>query len=243
MLLNLLPWYEISMVWEYYLKIEDRFPGFDTRDYINLKKLKEYIQYQWIDQTCPKFLSVFGTKISTTNGPERFNKKLNSSVGGSKPNIWKFLDVMNKVLDEASLDLATLEANQEITRTRARISDENLNHRLEAENRYNTDRNFSAVCFIEFMAEKWGTKYFENIQAEYDDQNLVQQVNEEPIQTNTDLCVLCSNPRNGTTNWGFLHNGEVHHNYCETCKDTLDKKPGDLCPLCDSPIDLVVKMS
>jgi hypothetical protein len=35
---------------------------------------------------------------------------------------------MNKVLDEASLDLATLEANQEITRTRARISDENLNH-------------------------------------------------------------------------------------------------------------------
>ena len=65
--------------------------------------------------------------------------------------------------------------------------------------------------------------YFEKIQAEYDDQNLVQQVNEEPIQTNTDLCVLCSKPRNGTTNWDFLHNGEVHHNYCETCKDTLDK--------------------
>ena len=41
----------------------------------------------------------------------------------------------------------------------------------------------------------------------------------------------------------FLHNGEVHHNYCGTCKDNLDKKPGDLCPLCDSPIDLVVKMS
>ena len=48
-------------------------------------------------------------------------------------------------------------------------------------------------------------------------------MNEEPIQINTDL-------------------GEVHHNYCETCKDNLDKKPGDLCPLCDSPIDLVVKM-
>ena len=41
------------------------------------------------------------------------------------------------------------------------------------------------------MAEKWGTKYFENIQAESDDQNFVQQVNEEPIQTNTDLCVMC----------------------------------------------------
>ena len=104
------------------------------------------------------------------------------------------------------------------------------------------DRNFSAVCFIKFMAEKWGAKYFENIQAESDDQNFVEQVNEEPIQTNTDLCVMCKNPRNGT-NWGFLHNGEVHHNYCETCKDNLDKKPGDLCPLCDSPIDLVVKMS
>ena len=173
---------------------------------------------------------------------ERFNKKLNSSVGKSHPNLWKFLDVMNKVLDEASLDLATLEANQQTTRIRARISDENLNHRIEAENRYKMDLNFSAVCFIEFMAEKWGTKYFENIQAESDDQNFVQQVNEEPIQTNTDLCVMCKNPRNGT-NWGFLHNGEVHHNYCETCKDNLDKKPGDLCPLCDSPIDLVVKMS
>ena len=33
------------------------------------------------------------------------------------------------------------------------------------------------------------------------------------------------------------------HNYCETCKDNLDKKPGDLCLLCDSPIDLAVKMS
>ena len=97
---------------------------------------------------------------------------------------------MNKVLVEASLDLATLEANQQITRIRSRISDENLNHRIEAENRYKIDRNFSAVCFIEFMAEKWGTKYFENIQAESDDQNFVQQVNEEPIQTNTDLCIM-----------------------------------------------------
>ena len=135
---------------------------------------------------------MFGTKISTTNGPERFNKKLNSSVGKSHPNLWTFLDVMNKVLDEASLDLATLEANQQIIRSR--ISDENLNHRIEAENRCKMDRNFSAVCFIEFMAEKWGTKYFENIQAESDDQNFVQQVNEEPIQTNTDLCVMCKNP-------------------------------------------------
>ena len=49
------------------------------------------------------------------------------------------------------------------------------------------------------MAEKWGTKYFENIQAESDDQNFVQQVNEEPIQTNTDLCSMCKNPQNGTT--------------------------------------------
>ena len=32
------------------------------------------------------------------------------------------------------------------------------------------------------MAEKWGTKYFENIQAESDDQNFVQQVNEEQIR-------------------------------------------------------------
>ena len=43
---------------------------------------------------------------------------------------------MKKILDEASLDLATLEANQQITRIRSRISDENLNHRNEAENRY-----------------------------------------------------------------------------------------------------------
>ena len=68
------------------------------------------------------------------------------------------------------------------------------------------DRNFSAVYFIEFMAEKWGTNYFENVQAESDNQNFVQQVNEEPIQTNTDLCVICKNPRNGT-NWVFLLNG------------------------------------
>ena len=74
---------------------------------------------------------MFGTKISTTNGPERFNKQLNLSIGKSHPNLWKFLDFMNKVLDEASLD-----------------------HRIEAKNRYKMDRNFSAVCFIEFMAEK-----------------------------------------------------------------------------------------
>ena len=78
------------MVWEYYLKIEDTFPGFNTRDYINLEKSKQYIKYKWIDRTCPKFLYVFGTKISTTNGPERFNKKLNSSVGKSHPNFGNF---------------------------------------------------------------------------------------------------------------------------------------------------------
>ena len=117
--------------------------------YINLEKLKQYIQYEWIDRRWPKFLSVFGTKISTTNGPEKFKKKLNSSVGKYHPNLWKFLDIMNKVLDEASLDLATLEANQQITRIRSRISDENSNHRIEAENRYKMNRNFSAVCFID----------------------------------------------------------------------------------------------
>ena len=38
----MLPWYEIEMVWEYYLKIEDTFPGFDTRDYINfLQRVNE----------------------------------------------------------------------------------------------------------------------------------------------------------------------------------------------------------
>ena len=76
--------------------------------------------------------------------PEIIQIKLNSSVGKSHPNLWKFLDVMNKVLDEASLDLATLEANQQIIRIRTRISDENLNNRIEAENRYKMDRNFSA---------------------------------------------------------------------------------------------------
>ena len=75
------------------------------------------------------------------------------------------------------------------------------------------DQNFSAVCFIEFMAEKWGTKYFENVQAESDNQNFVHQVNEEPIQTNTDLCVI-----------GFFSSMVVHHNYCGTCEENLDKK-------------------
>ena len=103
---------------------------------------------------------------------------------------------MNKLFDEASLVIAI---------KRVRISDENLSHRLEAEYKYKNDRNFSAVCFIEFMAEKWGTKYFENIQAEIDDENpQVQLENDEPNQINTNLCVLCKNPRN-CTNLGFLH--------------------------------------
>ena len=42
---------------------------------------------------------------------------------------------------------------------------------LNFSNKYKNDQNFSAVCFIEFMSEKWGTKYFENIQAEIDDEN------------------------------------------------------------------------
>ena len=99
---------------------------------------------------------------------------------------------------------------------------------------------FQLFVLLSFWLKNGEQSILKNIQAESDDQNFVEQVNEEPILTNTDLCVMCKNPRNGT-NWGFLNNGEVHHNYCETCKDNLDKKPGDLCPLCDSPIDLVVK--
>ena len=95
---------------------------------------------------------------------------------------------------------------------------QNLNHRIEAENRYKMDRNFSAVCFIEFMAEKWGTMYFENIQAESDDQNFVQQVNEEPIQTNTDICVMCKNPQNGT-NCSFSGRGQFLQSFCMSTRE------------------------
>jgi hypothetical protein len=71
---------------------------FSTREELSLVEIKEYFKDQWIENTDPNFLSVFGTKINSTNALETYNKKLNAHVGSKRPNIWVFITAMNEML-------------------------------------------------------------------------------------------------------------------------------------------------
>ena len=83
-------------------------------------EFKDYFFDQWIEDTNPNFLSVFGIDINSNNALESYNKKLNARIGSKKPNIWVYVETMNEMLDNAVIDLQTLQKGERITRNQPR---------------------------------------------------------------------------------------------------------------------------
>ena len=98
----------------------------------SLVEFKEYFKDQWIENTDPNFLSVFGAKINSNNALETYNKKLNAHVGSKRPIIWVFITAMNEILDDVVIDLKSLQKGERITRNQPRISNNNMMHRKHA---------------------------------------------------------------------------------------------------------------
>ena len=134
----------------------------NTREQLSLVEFKDYFFDQWIENTDPNFLSVFGIEINSNNALESYNKKLNAHIGSKKPNIWVFVEAMNEMLDDAVIDLKSLQKGERITRNQPRLSNENLMHRKHAEREILAKR-FTPIEFINYLVENWGTKFFSQI--------------------------------------------------------------------------------
>ena len=66
---------------------------------------------------------------------------------------------MNEMLDDAVIDLKSLQKDERITRNQPRISDDNMMHRKHAEREISAKR-FTPIQFINYLVENWGTKFF-----------------------------------------------------------------------------------
>ena len=120
MMLCLLPAKHIRPTWVNHLSHQE-FPDLlSTREQLSLVEFKNYFFDQWIEDTNPNFLSVFGIDINSNNALESYNKKLNARIGSKKPNIWVYVETMNEMLDDAVIDLQTLQKGERITRNQPR---------------------------------------------------------------------------------------------------------------------------
>ena len=159
MMLCLLPAKHIKPTWVNHLSHQE-FPGLlSTREQLSLVEFKDYFFDQWIENTNPNFLSVFGIEINSNNALESYNKKLNAHIGSKKPNIWVFVEAMNEMLDDAVIDLKSLQKGERITRNQPRLSDENLMDPKHAQQEILAKR-FTPIQFINYLVENWGTKFF-----------------------------------------------------------------------------------
>ena len=70
---------------------------------------------------------------------------------------------MNKMLDDAVIDLKTLQKGKLITRNQPRISDDNIMHQKHAEGELIAKR-FTVIHFINYLVENFGTNFFSQIQ-------------------------------------------------------------------------------
>ena len=83
--------------------------------------------------------------------------------GSKKPNIWVFFRTMNKMLDDAVIDLKTHQKGKLITRNQPRISNDNMMHQKHAEGELLAKR-FTAIQFKNYLVENCGTNFFSQIQ-------------------------------------------------------------------------------
>ena len=66
------------------------------------------------------------------------------------------------MLDDAVIDLKSLQKGESITRNQPRISDDNFMHQKHAEQEILAKR-FSPIQFINYLVENWGTKFLSQI--------------------------------------------------------------------------------
>ena len=240
MMLCLLPPDDIKPTFVNHLEHQEFPELFSTREELSLVEFKEYFKDQWIENTDPNFLSVFGTKINSNNALETYNKKLNAHVGSKRPNIWVFITAMNEMLDDAVIDLKSLEKGERITRNQPRISDDNMMHRKHAEKEILAKR-FTPIQFINYLVENWGTKFFSQIspsekKSPNDDKKSPEKT---PAVQNPDLCIECSTPRIGSS-WGYMHAGTIHSPICTSCM--TNNQNGDPCPICAVEIEAILQV-
>ena len=240
MMLCLLPADDIKHTFVNHLEHQEFPELLSTLEALSLVEFKEYFKDQWIENTDPKFLSVFGTKINSNNALETYNKKLNAHVGSKQPNIWLCMEIMNEMLDDAVIDLKSLQKGESITRNQPRISDDNFMHRKHAEQEILAKR-FSPIQFINYLVENWGTKFFSQIspsekKSPNDDKKSPEKT---PAVPNPDLCLECSAPRIGSS-WGYMHAGTIHSPICTSCM--TNNQNGDPCPICAVDIEVILQV-
>ena len=229
MMLCLLPAKHIRPTWVNYLSHQE-FPDLlSTREQLSLVEFKDYFFDQWIEDTNPNFLSVFGIDINSNNALESYNKKLNARIGSKKPNIWVYVETMNEMLDNAVIDLQTLQKGERITRNQPRLSDENLMLQKHAQREILAER-FTPIQFINYLVENWGTKFFSQIntseKTSNDEKKSPEKIPQEAQKP--ELCIECSTPRIGSS-WGYMHAVTIHSPVCTSCK--TNSQNGDPCPL------------
>ena len=145
---------------------------------------------------------------------------------------------MNDLFDLAWMDIEKLDNNLRIKR---KESDENLLHHETAEKKLKTEKGFTAVNFLDYLLENLGTKFFGSIQAS-DESNTNPEVTENVEQLIIDPCAGCGKSLNGT-NWGYLHKGVIHKDFCDTCKTELNKDIGEPCPKCGESIEATFQIA
>ena len=113
---------------------------------------------------------------------------------------------MNKVLDDAVINLKSLQKGKHITRNRPRISDANLMHRKYAQGKI-LAKMFTPIEFINYLVENWGTKSFSQINTSEKISPNVENNSPEKIfqeAPNPELCTEYSTPRIGSS-FGYMH--------------------------------------
>ena len=188
-----------------------------------LIQLITYMKKEWIKRND---LSVYHAIQKINNCCESYHKELKSIIRIKRPNIWSFMESLEKILIKYDLEYTRLLNGLEIGERRKKDIEKEKQRDVCKQRLQN--KEYTPIEFIQKISYTVGCNINLNDCVEYSDSEESDEMTEKYEEPLTNPCVICLQKRNST----FVFFPCGHAQICEKCEINFNSR--DRCPTCRS---------
>lgn len=221
----------------------------DSPSKSKLEQLCRYVRKQWLTKNSigPARLSVRDNTSRTNNAVESFHASLRRRIQTAHPNLFAFLGHLQKTTDDNQADVARLNRGLAIRRAKKRTNIINDKRIKTCIGRYDSG-TYTRVQFLRAVSHSVGahsTVICDDEDSDSDTDAAAEEAagnrDEQPqpaTERDADICEVCLLvPRDASV--ALVPCG--HQRFCAACVSQVEAR-GLTCPICRSPITMVLRL-
>ena len=207
-----------------------------TTQHCKVQQLKTYYKKYWLKQVGCEKMSVFALRRKTNNDMEIYNRWIKKIFLSNHPNIFRYLDCLNKNVSIWDRNLRSLRLGFRIRRSRSKVSINN-DRRIIAHEQKLLSEEIMPITFI-YTLSKQLEDCFEDEGSIDEDAVYSDDSDEDAVITQErPLCPVCRDVEK-TVNTTFVPCG---HTNCFDCASAI-KNTGQHCPICRQSISDIMRV-